>query len=150
VTGLDFASGKVSFSARTNGVAGCNDKAYFQGPKELIDEEGEWALDPTHGMLYYWPYGGLLSGPIVAASSPHSLSFQGVNNGTEMPLMLPIHSSQSAQVGFHEFFTIRFWSLLCPRHHPITTSRITALMQAPQLCLFLLYILIKFAILNIS
>jgi hypothetical protein len=82
VTAVDFSERTLSFAGRQNGVASCKDKAYLQGPKEFIDEPGEWALEPAAGLLYYWPYdeSSLLPGsatPVVAASSPEAVDFRG-------------------------------------------------------------------------
>jgi hypothetical protein len=91
VTGLDWASRTVAFAGSANGVAGCNNKAYLQGPKEFIDEPGEWALEPSTGLLYYFPYNATAltspssSTPVVAATSPTSLSFQGLGGASPSP-----------------------------------------------------------------
>ena len=82
VTGADFASRTLTFGAGGGGVAGCNDKAYLQGPKEFIDEAGEWALEPAAGLLFYWPYdeASLLPGaaqPVVAATAAAAIDFLG-------------------------------------------------------------------------
>jgi hypothetical protein len=86
VTGLDFGARTVRFEATRNGVAGCNGKAYLQGPRELIDEPGEFAHDPASGLLYYWPLdpASVLPGaaaPIVAAPAAAALQFFGAPGG---------------------------------------------------------------------
>ena len=81
VTSLAFASRTVFFEPRRNGVAGCNDKVYLQGPKELIDEPGEWAHDPSSGLLFYWPLDAAFAAPVVAISSTAALQFAGVPGG---------------------------------------------------------------------
>ena len=85
VTSLDFGARTVHFEGARNGVAGCNNKAYLQGPKELIDEPGEFAHDPASGLLFYWPLdpaavqpGGA---PIVAAPAAAALEFYGAPGG---------------------------------------------------------------------
>ena len=86
VTALDFAGRTVAFEGRANGVAGCNDKVYLQGPKEFIDEPGEWALEPATGLLYYWPLDPAsvtpaASVPIVASPAAAAIEFKGVAGG---------------------------------------------------------------------
>lgn len=85
-TSVDMAARTVFFEGRSNGVAGCNDKAYFQGPVEFLDEPGEWAYIPATGLLYYWPYdpaslSPTSTTPIVAATSPTSIEFKGSSGG---------------------------------------------------------------------
>jgi hypothetical protein len=83
VTALDLPARTLHFEGSANGVAGCNSKAYLQGPKEFLDEPGEWALEPASGLLYYWPYAAPTPGgpPIVAHSAPAALDFRGVPGG---------------------------------------------------------------------
>jgi hypothetical protein len=81
VTSLDFASRTIFFEPRRNGVAGCNDKVYLQGPKELIDEPGEWAHDPSSGLLFYWPLDAAFAAPVVAVSAAAALQFAGAPGG---------------------------------------------------------------------
>ena len=86
VSSLDLPSRTIRFEPRANGVAGCNGKAYLQGPKEFIDEPGEWALEPAAGLLYYWPYdagsvGAGAAAPIVAATGATAIEFKGAVGG---------------------------------------------------------------------
>ena len=82
VRSLDFAARTIHFAGASNGIGGCNHKAFLQGPKELIDEPGEWALEPAAGLLYYWPHdaAALAPGsaePPVALTAAAAVSFEG-------------------------------------------------------------------------
>ena len=61
---------------------------YLQGPVELLDREGEWAV--RHGILYFWPYstGGKQQDPndmtITAPVEQQIVSF--VGKSREMPI----------------------------------------------------------------
>jgi hypothetical protein len=86
VTSLNFEGRTVFFEGARNGVAGCNDKVYLQGPRELIDEPGEWAHNPASGLLYYWPLDPAsvqpgAPAPIVAAPSATAIEFYGAPGG---------------------------------------------------------------------
>jgi hypothetical protein len=92
VTGLDWSANRLTFAPAANGVAGCNNKAYLQGPRELIDEPGEWALDPAAGLLFYWPLNAssltsptTTATPVVAATSPFAISFDGAAGNASVP-----------------------------------------------------------------
>ena len=82
VTSVNFSARELRFAGSQNAVAGCNGKAYLQGPKELIDEPGEWALEPAAGLLFYWPWdeASLSPGsatPVVAATDAEAVDFRG-------------------------------------------------------------------------
>ena len=88
VTSLNFDARTIYFEGRRNGVAGCNDKVYVQGPKEFIDEPGEWSFEPVSGLLYYWPFdpASLEPGsttPVVASTNSSALQFLGSPGGGE-------------------------------------------------------------------
>lgn len=76
---VDFAARTVTFAAGANGIGGCNDKIYFQGPRELIDEPGEFALDVDGALLYYWPRDASFAQPIVAATVAVAVALAGAS-----------------------------------------------------------------------
>ena len=63
------------------GSGGANNKIYLQGPKELISEAGEWALDSAAGMLYLWPrdQGAMAAGvaEVVVSTTARVLDIRG-------------------------------------------------------------------------
>ena len=89
VTSINTDSHTLHFEGSSNGVGGCNDKVYLQGPREFLDEPGEWALEPSTGLLHYWPYDAAASigrgatQLIVAAVDSASIQFMG---GPSLPV----------------------------------------------------------------
>ena len=58
VTGIDTASGHVSFSRPTSMKVAENDRYFFENVFETLNEPGEWYLDKSCGTLYYIPESG--------------------------------------------------------------------------------------------
>ena len=77
---VDLAARTLHFEAGRNAIGGCNGKIYLQGPRELIDEPGEFALEPDTGLLYYWPLDASFAAPIVAATTPVVFNFAGASS----------------------------------------------------------------------
>eukprot|EP00054_Salpingoeca_dolichothecata_P010827 m.60181 g.60181 ORF g.60181 m.60181 type:complete len:974 (+) comp19167_c0_seq2:54-2975(+) len=66
-----------------SGAFTCNDKVYLQGPKELIDEPGEFSFDHQQRLLYYYPRNKPTSSSafpeVIVPYGPRIFEFSGKN-----------------------------------------------------------------------
>jgi hypothetical protein len=79
VTGVDEKERIISFSKRSVFELAPGDLYYLEGALELLDEPGEWYLDPSTGTVYYWPRPGetMSEAEVIAPVLTQVIRFEG-------------------------------------------------------------------------
>ncbi len=98
VTGIDTATGHVSFSRPTSMKVAENDRYFFENVFEALNEPGEWYLDKSAGTLYYIPevgedassltLWGSVTETMIKVSGVNGVSFENIvfrGNGFNIP-----------------------------------------------------------------